>query len=197
MKTTIEKNRKIVITAVFSVIIIILQFMAYMIPTVGGVSFSVVLVPVVLGAAMYGPVCGAFLGGVFGLVTTAACIIGIDPGGAVLLVANPAVTVILCFVKGILAGLVSGLLFKVISPKSGIAAIIISSIAAPVVNTGVFCLGMSLFYIDTLRSWAGGTDVLVYVFTGLIGLNFVVEVLLNVVLCPVIARSLKLYGKNK
>ena len=70
MKTTIEKNKKIVITAVFSVIIIILQFMAYMIPTVGGVSFSVVLVPVVLGAAMYGPVCGAFLGGVFGLVTT-------------------------------------------------------------------------------------------------------------------------------
>ena len=33
MKTTIENNRQIVITAVFSVIIIILQFMAYMIPT--------------------------------------------------------------------------------------------------------------------------------------------------------------------
>ena len=56
-------TRKLVTTAVLSVIIIILQFLGYIIKT--NVSISLVLVPVVIGASLYGPSCGAFLGGVF------------------------------------------------------------------------------------------------------------------------------------
>lgn len=191
MKASTEKNRKIVTTAVLTVIIIILQFLGYIIKT-GSISISLVLVPVVIGATMYGPSVGAFLGGVFGAVTTVACVIGLDVGGALLLTARPVVTVILCLAKGILAGFVSGLLFKLISKKNGIAGTIVAAAACPIVNTGIFCAGMAIFYGETLQAWAAGTDVLVYVFTGLIGINFIIEFLINIILCPIIARSLKI-----
>lgn len=191
MKTSTEKNKKIVTTAVLAVIIIILQFLGYIIKT-GSISISLVLVPVVIGAAMYGPSVGAFLGGVFGAVTAVACVIGLDVGGALLLTARPVVTVILCLAKGILAGFVSGLLFKLISKKNGIVGTVVAAAACPIVNTGIFCAGMAIFYGETLQAWANGTDVLVYVFTGLIGINFIIEFLINIIICPIIARSLKI-----
>lgn len=181
--------RKLVLTAVLSVLIVILQFIGYVIQT--NVSVSLVLVPVVIGASLCGPACGAFLGGVFGAVTTVGCVIGLDVGGAILLAANPLITVLLCFAKGIAAGAVSGLLYKLISKKSGIVGTFVAAAAAPVVNTGIFCTAMFLFYSETLSAWAGGSDVLLYVFTGLIGINFVIEFLLNVILCPLISGSLK------
>lgn len=187
-------TRKLVTTAVLSVIIIILQFLGYVIKT--NVSISLVLVPVVIGAALYGPSCGAFLGGVFGIITSVGCIIGLDFGGAMLLAANPVLTIALCIVKGIAAGLVAGLLYRLIAKKNGVAGIIVAAASAPVVNTGIFCLAMALFYTETLKSWAGGSDILVYVFTGLIGINFIVEFLINVILCPIIAGSLKITKKQ-
>lgn len=187
-----KATQKLAATAILSVIIIILQFIGYVIKT--EVSVSLVLVPVVIGAALYGPSCGAFLGGVFGAITSVGCIIGLDVGGAILFSANPAVTVLLCFVKGIVAGIVSGFLYRLLSKKNSVVATVTAAAAAPIFNTGIFCAGMFLFYSDILRAWAGGSDVLIYVFTGLIGINFIVEFVLNVVLCPIIIRAVKSIG---
>lgn len=52
----------------------------------------------------------------------------------------------------------------------------------PVVNTGLFVLAMVLFYQPQLQAWAGGTAVATYVVTGLVGVNFLLELGVNLVL---------------
>ncbi|MBQ9979582.1 MAG: ECF transporter S component [Oscillospiraceae bacterium] len=70
--------------------------------------------------------------------------------------------------------------------------VIIGAISCPIVNTGIFCAALALFYHDILVSWAGGAELLSYVILGLTGVNFLIEFIINVVLSPVVARIVKL-----
>ena len=68
----------------------------------------------------------------------------------------------------------------------------------PVVNTGVFLLGCRLFFFDTVAQWgaaAGFANAESYMFLGLAGVNFLVEVATNLLLAPVIVRLIKI-GKK-
>ena len=47
---------------------------------------------------------------------------------------------------------------------------------------------MVLFYQPQLQAWAGGTAVATYVVTGLVGVNFLLELGVNLVLSPTITR---------
>ena len=65
---------------------------------------------------------------------------------------------------------------------------ILAGIVSPVVNTGLFCLCLTLLFHDILLSWAGGTEVIYYILFVLTGLNFLVELAVNLVLSTVIVR---------
>ncbi len=91
--------------ALFAAIVVVLQIIGNYI-RIGNFSISLVLVPIIVGAALYGPAGGAFLGGVFGIVVIIDCI----TVGNVLWIANPVATAIVCMLKGIAAGFVSGVL---------------------------------------------------------------------------------------
>ena len=74
------------------------------------------------------------------------------------------------------------------------------AVVCPLVNTGIFCLGAVAVFKPLLLSWAaawgeqtgrGAVDLVTYVFLGLIGLNFLIELAVNVVLSPVVVRILK------
>jgi uncharacterized membrane protein len=101
---------------------------------------------------------------------------------------NPIGTVIVVLLKGLLAGLVAGLVYTAIAKKNKIAAVITSAIVCPVVNTGVFLLGCQVFFLDTLKGWAGGSNVYVYMITGLVGFNFLFELGANLILSPTIVK---------
>ncbi len=173
--------------AILTAIVVVLQLMGSFIH-IGPVAISLTLIPIVVGAAMLGTSAGAFLGFVFGLVVTIACVNGTDMGGNMMFVANPPLTVFLCLLKGTAAGAVAGLIYKALSAKNKLAAVLVAAIAAPVTNTGIFCAALALFYQPTLVAWANGTDLLVYMFVGLVGVNFIVETLINVVCSPIILR---------
>ena len=68
------------------------------------------------------------------------------------------------------------------------AASITAGVLCPVVNTGIFCIGLTLFFHDTLVAWAGGTDLVYYIIFGLTGVNFLLELAINLVLSTVIVR---------
>jgi uncharacterized membrane protein len=184
--------------AFLAALVAVLQVLAYTVKF-GPFNMSLVLVPVVIGGVLLGPGVGAFLGGVFGAVVSIACVTGMDAGGFILFSANPFCCILLCLVKGIAAGYISALVYRVLSGKLKInmLATMLGTILAPVVNTGLFCLGMALFFYDTLVAWAGGSGVIYYMFTGLIGVNFVIELLLNVILCPIISEAVFKYKKKK
>ena len=189
-----DNTKRLTGIAIFSAIIILLQLFATFVKF-GPVSITLTLVPIVVGAAVYGIGAGAFLGGVFGAVVLVACIFGWDVGGNILWAANPLITALLCFIKGIAAGFLSGLVYVLIAKKNSYIAAILAAVICPVINTGIFCAAMVLFYNDILTEWAAGTPALSFIIFGLVGINVVIELSINVVLSPIIARVIKIKAK--
>ena len=183
--------------ALLMALVVVMQFISGMIPPIGGFSFSLVLIPIVIGAAVLGPSTGALLGATFGVVVAINCITGADPGGAMVFQANPAMCVLVVVGKSILCGLASGWVYALISKKNAYVGMLCAAIICPVVNTGVFVTCMLLFFKPVLSAWAGGTDVITYVLTGLVLCNFVPEMILNVVFSPAGHQITRIVKKTK
>ena len=167
--------QKLVGIAMLAAIVVVLQYIGNFIKF-GSVSISLVLLPIVVGAAIYGPSAGAILGGVFGAVI----IIGYISGNADFLwLANPVATAIVCIIKGCGAGFVSGLAYKLFATrniKSGrVIGAYSAAVVCPVVNTGIFLLAMFTIFREQLISIAGGTNTVYFAFVVLAGVNFIVE----------------------
>ena len=179
MKNSI-KIKRLVGLATLAAIIVVLQLTSSYLPKLpGNLSLSLVLVPIVIGAILYGASGGAILGFVF------AVMVLIDPSTAVFYEANIFATIVLVILKSTTAGFLAGLFFKLIYKKNFYVAIVVASITAPVINTGIFVLGASLFF----RALFGGG---LFVIIGIVGANFLVELLINVLLCPALAIIIKL-----
>lgn len=195
MIKTKEKTIRLVSLGILSAIIIVLQVIATYFPT-KPFAITLSLIPIIIGSALFDEKAGAFLGGVFSVVVIIMCVIGADVGGAMVWNANPFLCVLVCMTKGVLAGYVSGLVYHLLNKKSPIAATFVVGVSAPVVNTGIFILGLVLFFRPILSQWSGGSDMLYYILFGLTGINFLVELGVNMVLCPVIVKILEAVKKN-
>ncbi len=145
MNNSNGKTRRLAGLALFTAIVVVLQLLGSFIK-VGPFAVSLVLIPIVVGAAVYGVSAGAWLGFVFGVVVTIAVVTGADAGGYIMFSARPVMTVLVCLIKGTAAGYVAGLLYRAIGKKHPLAGVIVAAAAAPVVNTGLFVLAMVLFY---------------------------------------------------
>ena len=168
----------------------VLQSVGSMIPPVGGFTISLVLIPIVLGGAAFGPGAGALLGATFGTVVFINCVTGADPGGQMVFQANAFLCFLVVMGKGTLAGFVSGLVYKALQRKNPYFAMLCAAIACPIVNTGTFIACMLLFFADVLVAWAAGGDLIAYILSGLVLLNFVPELIINVVFSPAGQRIL-------
>ena len=196
MIKTKDKTLRTVTLGVLSAIIIVLQVIATYFPTKPfAVTFA--LIPIIIGSAIFDEKAGAFLGGVFSAVVITMCIIGADIGGAMVWNASPVLCVLVCMTKGVMAGYVSGRLYRLIAKKNSIVATVVAGLSAPVVNTGIFAAGMMLFFRPVLSAWSGGSDLLYYVIFTMLGVNFLVEVGVNMLLSPVIIKVLEAVKKSR
>ena len=178
--------------ALFTAIVVVLQLLGSFI-RFGPFSISLVLIPIVVGAALYGPAAGAWLGFVFGLVVL------LSGDAAAFLAVNPIGTILTVLVKGAGAGFCAGLLYRALEKLNGWLAVIAAAVVAPVVNTGIFLVGCLLFFMPTITEWATGMglpSVGNYMIFGLVGANFLFELLFNIVLSPVIVRLIKIGRKE-
>ncbi len=178
--------------AIFTAIVVVLQFIGSAIKF-GPFSISLVLVPIVVGAALYGTKAGIWLGLVFGAVVL------ISGDASAFLAVNVFGTVIVCLLKGMCCGLAAGLMYKLIEKKNKYAAVITSAIICPIVNTGVFLLGCVIFFMPTINGWAHGLgfeNAGAYMITGLVGINFIAEMVVNIILSPVIVKLINIGRKT-
>ena len=186
-------TEKVVLLSLFTALVAILAYFGGFIKIGGLASISLTLIPVVLGAAMCGPWAGAWLGGVSGVVffmtADAAFWMGLSIPG----------TIITVMVKGIAAGLVAGLVYKLFEKKNRYLAVIAAAIVCPIVNTGIFIVGCFLFFIDTVKAGAAGADMSIgaYLIIFFVGLNFVFELLTNISLAPAIVKLLNIRKDKK
>lgn len=175
---------------------------------IGPLPMSLVLVPIVIGAFLLGPKDGAFLGGVFGIITAVMGIAGVDAFSAMLWTANPICFVLICLLKAILAGLGAGLIYKgllkLFKGKYITLCTVLASVSAPIINTGIFVVGMLTFFFPTMSAlptmypdaFGGFGNAFQVVILGLAGVNFIGEFLVNLVLSPAIVRMIAVIGKR-
>lgn len=192
-RTDLDKTRRLVALALFTAIVVVLQLLGSFI-RFGTFSISLVLVPIVIGAVLYGPWAGAFLGAVFGLVVL------LSGDAAAFLVISPLGCILTVMLKGALSGLCAGLVYRLLHRANEYAAIVAAAIVCPVVNTGVFLLGCLAFFMGYVADvaqqvgFSGSTGAFLVV--GFVGLNFVFELAVNAVLSPVIVRLTRIGRKS-
>ena len=182
-----HSTKKLVGLGLLTAIIVILEVLTVL-TRFGVFKITLALIPIVIGAALYGWKAGAWLGLVFSLMVL------FTDAGAFLAISIPG-TAITVLAKGTLAGLVAGLIYQKFQEKNRHLAVALAAIITPVVNTGIFLVGCRLFFFDTLAQWAetyGFSSPVAYMFAGLVGLNFFIEIAVNVVLIPVILRLINI-----
>ncbi len=178
--------------AILTALVIVLQVLGSFVH-LGMFSISLVLIPIVIGAATCGAGMGAWLGFAFGVAVLlsgdAASFLAVDVLG----------TIVTVLVKGTACGFAAGLVYKLFEKFNRYAAVVVAAIVCPVVNTGVFLLGGLVFFLDTLKEWGtsfGYENVATYMFLGLVGGNFIFELVFNIVLSPIVVRLLNMRKKD-
>ena len=190
------KNRKqletLVLGGILTALVVVLQYMGSFIKF-GPFSISLVLIPIVIGAATCSVKISAWLGFVFSIV-----VLALD-ASAFFAISVPG-TVITVLAKGIACGLTAGIAYKLLYKKNQYAAVVASAIICPITNTGIFLLGCVVFFFKTIQEWgigAGYANAVEYMFLGLAGGNFLFEMATNIILCPVIIRILNIRKKSQ
>lgn len=205
-----NKTRLMVEMGVLTAIVVVLEVFARSIKF-GAFSITLVLAPIVIGAALAGWKGGAWLGLVFGFMVL------VTGDAALFWAINIPATILVCLLKGILAGAAAGAVYSLIcrahradealpqeqQKKPGgwnqLFAVICAAIVCPVVNTGVFLIGCWLFFMDKIRELSaasGYENAGMFLLFGIVGLNFLVELGINLALSTSIDRILNIIHKR-
>lgn len=197
-KNSREKIRKLTMYAILAALVVVFQVLSTFI-TIGPISITLALTPIIVGAAIYGWKCGAFLGFVMGIIIYIAGLMGWDKGFVLFLAEENAIlTPVLCLVKSTAAGALAGLVYQLISKKRATVATLTSSIIVPIVNTGIFVLGILAFFYGSLNLSAAGSgkSPLGFLLVSWVGINFIIEFIVNIALGTAVTRIIDYYNKN-
>lgn len=182
----------LVLAALMTALVVLLQMLGGFV-RLGPFQCSLVLMPIVVGAALCGTKVSAWLGFVFGVVVL------LNGDATAFLTVNAIGTIVTVLAKGTLCGLCAGLIYNLLKNKNVYLAVICAAIVCPIVNTGVFLLGCFVFFFETIEAWglAGGFgSAIEYMILGLVGGNFIFEMATNIVLGPAILRILNIRKKK-
>lgn len=183
--------KNVTILGVLTAIIVVLQiFGSYF--RIGTISLSFVLVPIVIGGILTGVIGGTILGFIFGVITLVMGIVGADQFTFILFSDHPFLTILTCVIKGSAAGFMSGFVYKLLKDKNLSLSTFAASAVAPIVNTGLFIVG-AFCMADTLNSnfVAENSNVVYFIFIGCAGINFLIELAINLVLAPSVCKIIK------
>lgn len=190
-----RRTEILVLGAMLTAIVIVLQLLGSFVNIGSVANVSLVLIPIVIGAALCGPSMGAWLGLVFSIVVLC------QPATQFFFQMSAVGTVIIVLAKGVLCGYVAGLIFKILSKINTTLAVFAAAAVCPIINTGIFAIGCFTFFLKDIAAQSGDMSTFSFVFIGYIGLNFVFEFLFNIVLSPVIVKlveiSKKMLSKKK
>lgn len=189
---TAKKTMMIVVMGLLTAIVVVLQIFASGIWLNPTTCITLVLAPTIVGAALYGWKAGAWLGAVFSAVVL------ISGQASFFMAMSIPGTIITVMLKGTLAGIAGGAMYRLVEKKNRIAAVVAAGIVTPLVNTGVYILGCLIFFNDYLQTGAAadGRGMFAYIIFAMVGMNFVIELAINLVLSSAIVLILNLAQKK-
>ena len=178
------KIKKITGVGVMLALTIVLQIVSTYI-RFGTVEIALGLIPMILGACIYGPAAGLLLGAAQGIV------IILSPATLTFFMPiNPVATILLCILKTGLAGLASSFIYRLLKRYNSLLGVGIAALAAPLINTGIYILGTLIFFLEVYGNSVSALIV------GTLTINFLIEVIVMLVLVPIFERILKIYGNK-
>lgn len=185
-------TKKLTGVAIVLAIEIILQVFGNFLVSLSGVNINLSLIPIAIGAIVYGP----FAGGLLGLVN--GVIVLFSPSTqAIFFQYAPLGTVLTCLLKCTIAGLMSGLVYILLKNKNEFVATVIAALLVPVLNTGLFALGAFTVMLEAIKANnSGNENVLKFVFLTMIGLNFIIELAITTVLTPTVEKIRKIMTRS-
>ncbi|MBQ4282883.1 MAG: ECF transporter S component [Lachnospira sp.] len=205
MKEQSKKTRDMVMTAMFTAIIIIMAFVPYMgyIP-LGFMNATIIHIPVIIGAIVLGPKKGAFLGGVFGI--TSMINNTINPN-LTSFVFSPFYnlgethgnffSIIICMVPRILIGVVAYYVYKGVmklfknKKHANIPACAVAGVAGSLTNTILVMGGIALLFGESYAAAKGlAMDALYGVILGVVGTNGVPEAIVAGIIVTLVCKAL-------
>ena len=185
--STIDKTRKMVEIAVLSAILLVLEVTGIGFLKTGPLEFTIMQIPVVIGAIVLGPSAGAILGGVFGLTSFWQCL-GKSAFGVTLMGISPISAFIVCFVPRVLMGLFCGLIFQALKKidKKHTVSYYVASLLGTLMNTAFFMLLLLLLFGNSefIVGMQNGKSLILFVAT-FVGIQGVLEA----VICAVVGGS--------
>jgi uncharacterized membrane protein len=197
-----KQNESIVMMielALLTAAVLILQLTGAAIKITPGTSINLVLLPIALGAMLIGPLAGAWLGFVCGVVVYVTCgVMAMVPFTATLFQANPVITALICILKTTVAGFLAGLAYRVLRGKNALVAGFVAAAVTPVVNTGLFILGcVAMMGTISEIAAASGASFVYFVFIICAGFNFLLELAINMLLAPALCRVVEIVSKKR
>jgi len=185
------RNKKIIVMALLSASVIILQLLSGLVSSMLPFSISLVLIPVSIAAWYYGVKGGLIVGGTFGVIVFLQCLFGLDKGGATMIYQwnQPIETAAVTIGRALLLGLALGLLSKFktkFKPYKYIYAAF-----APIINTTLFvAMYAVLFNSHFLEAASTADNILSFIIIGFVGINFLIELAVNLVILPPVLKAL-------
>ena len=199
------KTHKMVLTAMFTAIIIAMAFVPYMgyIP-LGFMNATIIHIPVIIGAIVLGPKTGTFLGGIFGLTSMINNTVNpnltsfvFSPFYSVGEVHGNLNSVIICIVPRVLIGVVAYYVYKGVSrliksKKSGsVTALAVAGVAGSLTNTILVMNGIYFLFGSSYAAAKGiMAEALYGVILGVIGTQGIPEAIVAGVLVAAITRAI-------
>lgn len=191
--------RKLAFLGMLTAIIFVMAFTPLGYLRTGGLSITFLLIPVAMGAVLFGPSAGAFLGGVFGLTSFIQCF-GMEAFGSTLLGINPAFTFLTCMVPRILTGLLVGFIFRGLQKidKTRLLSYAGACLSGALLNTLMFMTCLVLFFWNTefiqgISASFGSTNVFAFV-AAFVGINGVIEAVSCFLLGTALTKALSVLG---
>lgn len=193
MKTTFG-TRRLVLMGLLTAILIVFSFTPIGTIPIGALSITLNIIPVALAAITLGPVGGAAMGAVFGILSFLQCIgIGVPSAmGAVLFGINPFLAFVQRFIPRLLDGLLLGFIYRGVSKLwNGYAACFITGFCSAFLNTALFMSALVLLFGNTeyMQELINGKNILIFICT-FVGINAVCEMLASTLLTGAIGSAL-------
>lgn len=187
-------TREMVSTAMLCAILLVMSFTPLGYLNIGPLAISFNMIPVAIGAIALGPVGGMILGGMFGITSFLQClgIGGTSAMGVILFEINPFLAFVQRFVPRLLAGLLSGFVFKGVKKLfNPTVACFATGFSAALLNTVLFMSALVLLFGNTeyVQGLIGGRNVILFI-CAFVGINAVVEMIACSLIVGVVGKVL-------
>lgn len=187
-------TRSMVTLAMLSAIMLIMSFTPLGYLNIGPLAISLNMIPVGIAAIALGPMGGAVLGSLFGITSFLQCIGigGTSAMGAVLFEISPFLAFIQRFVPRLLAGLLSGLIYRGMKKLTNpTVAGFVTGFAAALLNTLLFMSSLVLLFGNTeyVQGLIAGRNVIVFI-CAFVGVNALVEMIAATAVVGIVGKVL-------